>query len=449
MFHSLNIPKRKFALTLITCAAMLSACSTGVKKADIAASADPKEEIAKLDSSINSGLAAQYDVLSPEEFQKSQSYLKKAKQEAASDHSREKILENVAYGQTFFEKARSNSESRGSQIEGVVKARQAALDAGAKSFPGTVDRLKNIDDDLRSYSDDLRGTSADKIAKLQGRYLDVQLAAVIDTQTSRARAQIDATLKDGAAKNTPKALKQAEVDLKTAQNQIAANRDNPASFKAAVDKANASAQFLVEVLAATKKSNPPVNEATAATVVLQSRQISNLKGEVGNANAQAEATSETLAAQNEKLSSATAKVGVQQAMETARKEFTPEEAEVFQQGDKLLIRLKTMNFSSGRSDLPAESLAILAKVKSVAEGLGPQSVVVEGHTDSVGTAKVNESLSTARAQAVATYLATNGIAQDKVQAVGYGFKKPLATNKSKSGRAQNRRVDVIITPQTF
>jgi outer membrane protein OmpA-like peptidoglycan-associated protein len=55
-------------------------------------------------------------------------------------------------------------------------------------------------------------------------------------------------------------------------------------------------------------------------------------------------------------------------------------------------------------------------------------------------------LSENRAQAVATYFSSNGIERGKIQAVGEGYKAPIASNKTKAGRAQNRRVDVIITP---
>ena len=102
-------------------------------------------------------------------------------------------------------------------------------------------------------------------------------------------------------------------------------------------------------------------------------------------------------------------------------------------------------FPSGRSDLPESSLALLAKAKDVAAELDPSQVLVEGHTDSIGSAAVNEKLSQARAESVVSYFENNGL-KTKIDAVGYGFDKPIASNKSAQGRAQNRRVDVIVTP---
>lgn len=147
------------------------------------------------------------------------------------------------------------------------------------------------------------------------------------------------------------------------------------------------------------------------------------------------------------LSAADADKKFQMALETARQKFTPSEADVYRQGDRLLIRLKTMGFASGHAELPDTSKSILDKVTTVAQELTPKEVIIEGHTDSVGSAEINEELSKKRADTVATYLKEKGMPDTMVQSVGFGFQKPLSSNKSKEGRAQNRRVDIWITPE--
>ena len=131
---------------------------------------------------------------------------------------------------------------------------------------------------------------------------------------------------------------------------------------------------------------------------------------------------------------------------SAQTQFSASEAEVFRQGNKILIRLKTVGFESGKSDIPEKSKPLLERVAKVAEQLDASQLVVEGHTDSVGPAAVNDSISQKRAESVVSYLSTEGIAAEKMQAIGYGFQKPLSTNTTKTGRAQNRRVDVWISP---
>ncbi|MFN3971319.1 MAG: OmpA family protein [Gemmobacter sp.] len=79
----------------------------------------------------------------------------------------------------------------------------------------------------------------------------------------------------------------------------------------------------------------------------------------------------------------------------------------------------------------------------------PQSVVqVIGHTDNTGTAAYNYDLSQRRAASVAAELRANGVPGGRIQAFGRGFDQPVASNATVEGRAQNRRVEIIIRPTT-
>lgn len=69
-------------------------------------------------------------------------------------------------------------------------------------------------------------------------------------------------------------------------------------------------------------------------------------------------------------------------------------------------------------------------------------VVIAGHTDSIGTAEYNRDLSQRRAESVSTYLQSQGIAGNRMRTMGYGEDRPVATNDTDAGRAQNRRVEI-------
>jgi OOP family OmpA-OmpF porin len=71
-------------------------------------------------------------------------------------------------------------------------------------------------------------------------------------------------------------------------------------------------------------------------------------------------------------------------------------------------------------------------------------VEVAGHTDSVGSDAYNQKLSEGRAKAVVDYFVSQGVPADRLKAVGYGKTKPVASNKTEEGRAQNRRVELQI-----
>jgi OOP family OmpA-OmpF porin len=72
------------------------------------------------------------------------------------------------------------------------------------------------------------------------------------------------------------------------------------------------------------------------------------------------------------------------------------------------------------------------------------SIVIAGYTDSVGAAKYNLALSVRRAEAVRNYLVEKGVNTSLITVEGYGEENPVASNKTKEGRAKNRRVDISI-----
>lgn len=106
-------------------------------------------------------------------------------------------------------------------------------------------------------------------------------------------------------------------------------------------------------------------------------------------------------------------------------------------------------FVTNKSDLlPGAQM----KLNEVAEALTKQDteskIVVEGHTDSQGGAGYNQDLSQRRAQSVRDYLVSRGIAADRVTAAGFGLTRPIADNASAEGRANNRRVEIVVQPKS-
>ena len=104
-------------------------------------------------------------------------------------------------------------------------------------------------------------------------------------------------------------------------------------------------------------------------------------------------------------------------------------------------------FQSGKAELLPTAQV---KLNSVADALTQQDpeskMVVEGHTDSQGKVSFNQGLSERRAQSVRDYLVTRGIAADRVSARGLGSTQAIADNASAEGRANNRRVEIIVQP---
>lgn len=132
--------------------------------------------------------------------------------------------------------------------------------------------------------------------------------------------------------------------------------------------------------------------------------------------------------------------------EKIRQTFTKKEANVYRQGNSLVISLNGLKFPSSNSNLKGENFTLLAKVQRAINEFDNSTVLVEGHADASGGNRFNTKLSTKRAQTVREYFISNGIiGKDKIKAVGFKDDMPVATNKTFNGKAQNRRVDVVIT----
>ena len=106
--------------------------------------------------------------------------------------------------------------------------------------------------------------------------------------------------------------------------------------------------------------------------------------------------------------------------------------------------LEDCNFETGKADLKEESYKVIDELVAYLIRKDDERIELGGHTDNVGTAKSNQILSEARANTVRTYLLSKGIDPTRVTAKGYGLTKPIASNKTVDGKAQNRRTEVTI-----
>ena len=103
---------------------------------------------------------------------------------------------------------------------------------------------------------------------------------------------------------------------------------------------------------------------------------------------------------------------------------------------------RTILFDTGKSSIKAESTSVMVDIITILKEYPNAKFTVEGHTDSVGSEKLNQSLSESRALSVKEFLVDKGIEEFRLSAVGYGEDKPMATNKTRAGRKQNRRVEI-------
>jgi|SRR6188768_3577539 len=182
---------------------------------------------------------------------------------------------------------------------------------------------------------------------------------------------------------------------------------------------------------------------TAAALARSKGEVANQDNAIAAQNAQLAAGK--VALKDEKAKREEAEKKAAQAMADLAK-F----ASVKQEPRGMVITLSgAVLFASAKSDLlPAAQLKLNEVANALIQEDPLSKIVVEGHTDSQGAAAYNQDLSQRRAQAVRDYLVSRGIASDRVTAQGFGPTRSVADNKSPEGRADNRRVEIVIQPST-
>lgn len=122
------------------------------------------------------------------------------------------------------------------------------------------------------------------------------------------------------------------------------------------------------------------------------------------------------------------------------------DANVERVGEGIVVELSDkVLFEFGKSDLTAASKQSLDKIVSVFNTYPDTNIEVQGHTDSKGSEEFNQTLSVKRAVAVTDYLNSKGIANSRLNVKGFGELAPKYDNETEEGRAQNRRVEFLVT----
>ena len=118
----------------------------------------------------------------------------------------------------------------------------------------------------------------------------------------------------------------------------------------------------------------------------------------------------------------------------------PETWKTLLENKPVCIEGAEFEFDSAR--LRRDEIQKLDEVVSFAEKYRNAQLEADGHTCSIGTEAYNQGLSERRAESVKAYLVRKGVAADRITAVGFGETRPIADNKTRAGREQNRRVEV-------
>ncbi len=110
----------------------------------------------------------------------------------------------------------------------------------------------------------------------------------------------------------------------------------------------------------------------------------------------------------------------------------------------VVVNLPDVLFEFDRANLTREAVRTLEEIGDVIKDVRDRNIAIEGHTDSLGSVTYNKDLSLRRAESVARELGSRGVSRGQMNVRGFGEGSPIATNNTDSGRARNRRVEVIV-----
>ena len=461
---------------------MLTAC-TGqqLEVKPIARSENPQELINKLDNEIAMAYRNHLNVLAPTWFGRANSSLNEAKKGLEQGDQLSKILDNIATGRAQLERAEEIAKVSRTTLPNAIQARELARAAGATSLGGEYTEVEEQFLDLsRAIENNNLNYAQRSQARVAERFRAIELRAIKVQTLGEVRRLIKDAKEKSLQKIAPRSFAAAEKKLAEADAFITANPYEKEKMRQLATEAlfmarrlhvvaDQSMQFesmepeqialwaeafnyqVSEKLGAPDMRNQPFEEQREnilATIAVQRADHEFMADNIKTLQERIVSLEGKTLEEHQEKEQLLAEKRFNEKLSSIQNFFNPSEAEVYKKQNQVIVRLKSMHFPVGQSVIMPENYPLLSKVQRAIRTFGEPDVIIGGHTDSTGSEDLNEHLSQQRADAVRQYFVANEtLPYEKIIAVGYGSMRPIASNATESGRAMNRRIDVIITPE--
>ena len=276
----------------------------------------------------------------------------------------------------------------------AYNAVQIATVAGAEKYSPEI--MTKVKTNLQNAAD--MDTNKHRNEKMEITYARAAVEGAEDARIDTLRKKASERQRNAEIARNNAQQQAAQAQIESAQSQAAAERSALAKAQADAERARA--------------------EADAA----------NARAQAAQATAQANKSVEDANAVREKLRQQLN--SVLQTSESAR---------------GLIVNMSDVLFDTGKYTLKQPTQVSLAKVSGILQAYPGLKLQVEGYTDSTGSPETNQKLSENRAGAVKDFLVTQGVSINNISATGFGEAKPVADNGTATGRAQNRRVQLVVS----
>ena len=264
----------------------------------------------------------------------------------------------------------------------------------------------------------------------------------------------------GADKYAPESMANAKQDLENAQQMDEHQKEMKQEITFAREAVQTSEDARIETIRKIKEEDEAKQRADAEAARHRADQSALEAQQAQLAAQQAQQQQEQARLQQEQAEAAAAKAQAEQAAaeqsakqaaqqtEQMRERLRDQLSQVLQTQETargLIVNMSDVLFDFGRYTLKPDAQVKLAKVSGILLTYPNLKLQVEGYTDNVGSDEYNQKLSQERADAVQAFLVTQGVQPDNISAQGYGKAQPVADNSTNSGRAQNRRVELVVS----
>jgi len=446
------------------------------------------------DAALKEANAANAELLAPNSYIAGTKDFEAAESGLERGRNVEYVRDKAAKAAAHFQEAAKTARLAKTVLSQSIKSRQDAANARATELSReTWDQAqKEFGAAIRYVERGSLKNAAKKDIEATTLYRDAELVAIKAQYLTETRRLLSDAERAKVDRFAPITLDKARGLLSEAERELSENRYDTDLPRSLAQQANYEAKhaiYLSEVVRRVRDKNLTVEElvlqwedplqriADAANIVPRMSDghdqveeelvafVENLRAENQELQQENEANnlrladmSEELRALDERLGGATAErtalvqrleaqARVKEQFEQIEQMFTRDEARVFREGDSVILRLVGLSFDSGRWEIRQESFDLLAKVERAIDVFPRSELIIEGHTDSYGGDEMNQKLSQSRAESVQQYMINAmRIPSYRLIATGYGETNPIANNETASGRAQNRRIDIVIKP---
>jgi outer membrane protein OmpA-like peptidoglycan-associated protein len=404
----------------------------------------------------------------------------------------EYVRNKVGRAENNFQTATTTAELAKTVLSQVMKSRQDAANAKSPQMaPEIWDKAQREFGSAIRYLErgDLKNAKRKDI-EATSLYRDAELIAIKAQYLTETRRLLADAERARVGRYAPMTLGKAKQLLAEAEKELNENRydtDRPRNLARQANYEAKHAIYLSEVVRDVRDKDLTVEQlvlhwedsmnqiAGAADIVPamaagpadltselvayvedQSNEIQSLQQESESGILRLADMEEEIRALDQRLGGATveraalvqrlqAQARVKEQFEQVEKMFRRSEARVFREGNNVILRMVGLSFDSGKSELRQGSFDLLTKVEKAIDVFPRSELVVEGHTDSYGGDESNQRLSQQRAESVQNYMINAmRIPSYRIIATGFGETNPVANNETESGRARNRRIDIVI-----